>query len=81
MEYRALVGLTNDKTNKTYPAGTLVTVKDFPASVLAAWLAAGKIEVNKGNRKDEQPLVSFMLWGLCPFRRRAHGERVRRGVR
>ncbi len=53
MEYRALVGLTNDKTNKTYPAGTLVTVKDFPASVLAAWLAAGKIEVNNGNRKDE----------------------------
>ncbi len=53
MEYRTLVGLTNDKTNKTYPAGTLVTTKDFPASVLAAWLAAGKVEVAHGNRKDK----------------------------
>lgn len=50
MQYIALVGLTNDKTGKTYAIGEIVTGKDFPVSVLTAWLKSGKIKVKNGNR-------------------------------
>lgn len=55
MTYIATVGLTNDKTNKTFKPGARVTDKDFPKSVIAAWVKRGHLveEAANGSGKNK----------------------------
>lgn len=37
VKYRAIVGLTNDRTHKSYGPGDVLTAEDFDPQVLAHW--------------------------------------------
>ena len=53
MGYVATVGLTNDKTKKRFEPGDVVTSKDFPKGVIAAWLKRGHLIEEDANGSDD----------------------------
>lgn len=38
MTYRVRIDCTNDKTQRSYEAGDIITTADFPQSVIDAWV-------------------------------------------
>lgn len=52
MKYIVTVGLTNDKTGKTFEPGDKVTDKDFPKSVIAAWVKRGHLVEEAADGSD-----------------------------
>lgn len=43
VKYRAIVGLTNDRTGKGYGPGDVLTAEDFDPQVLEHWAEMGRV--------------------------------------
>ena len=43
VKYRAIVGLTNDRTGKGYAPGEILTAEDFDPRTLAHWAETGRV--------------------------------------